>query len=293
LNDLAYTAATPDVELVFQAERYGGSYDIQWHKEKNVGLTPQQQLNQITLIGGPTSTVEITSVTPSSQTVVGQTVCKSGISGHYLCGEIIDVNRSVEVNYQIGTLVKVHNANNLALALAGDSGGPVFIGNSALGTVQGRGNENDPDANDMYYMPVERFSVLGISVLTKPFKITSIPNVTAQRGGPSVTVSAHFQGVPKFPVKRAVTNVTCPSGSSCNNGTQTYSTNIASPFTWTASCSGVSSTTTVAKWRAIFTDASGIATPAVDYTITCTPNALTKALDSSDSSGTIGDDHAN
>lgn len=127
-----------------------------------------------------------------------------------------------------------------------------------------------------------------------PFKITSIPNVTAQRGGPAVTVKLNYAGFPEFPVTRETKYITCPSGHTCTNTNQTYTAVTPSPLTYAVTCSGTSTTTDVSKWSVTLTDVDGVKTVPVEYTLTCTPSAAAKASGTNAAVGTaIGDDRAN
>ncbi|MCD9098059.1 S1 family peptidase [Luteimonas fraxinea] len=104
----------------------------------------------------------------SASLPVGWTVCKYGITGGYRCGEIADKNSQSNYNGVVGTYIRVRNASNLAMSIAGDSGGPVFGSNTAYGLIHGRGATGTAFVNDMFFMPIERFSGLGISVVTTP-----------------------------------------------------------------------------------------------------------------------------
>lgn len=89
--DNSLTYASPRKRLVYQDESNGGSYDIQWNKQRT-SSDPEQQKNSIDLIQGPAPSMEITSVTPSTAYGVGKSVCKSGISGYFECGTVVNMH---------------------------------------------------------------------------------------------------------------------------------------------------------------------------------------------------------
>ncbi|MBA0446524.1 S1 family peptidase [Stenotrophomonas maltophilia] len=124
--------------LVFQSEQNAGDYDVQWHKEPARGQR-HAQTNEIALINGPSPTLEVTSVLPSSATHVGDVICKSGISGHYACGTIEDMNSRSNHNGAIGRYIRARRLSSGPLSVEGDSGGPVFSNHAAMGVIHGRG----------------------------------------------------------------------------------------------------------------------------------------------------------
>lgn len=146
--------------LAFQSELDAGSFDVQWNR--HAGSTYPNQI----YIGSGYHI--ITAVLGSSALPLGWTVCKYGASGGYLCGEVADKNAQSSYKGQIGTYIRVRNVNNLPMSVSGDSGGPVFGANTAYGIIHGRGAAGTPNVNDMYFMPVERFSSLNISVAISP-----------------------------------------------------------------------------------------------------------------------------
>jgi streptogrisin C len=82
---------------------------------------------------------------------VGEIVCKAGKATNHTCGEIVD--RSYRPSY-VGdadaTFIRVERGGSGNMLGPGDSGAPVFTGNTALGiAVAGIG-----DPLDMIYMPI-------------------------------------------------------------------------------------------------------------------------------------------
>lgn len=259
------TYQSPSVALIFQAEQDAGSYDIQWHKQPVTG-TPEQQKNEITVTG---IQIPITSTTKSTALVLGDVACKSGITTGYTCGEIADKNAMSLYNGAVGTYIRVSDPLGGVMNDFGDSGGPVFGNNSAYGLVHGRGASGTPTRNDLYFMPVDQFTALGIDVLTEPFEISSIPNVLGSP--PSIQVDVNFTGYPRFPVDMTVSVVSCPAGWTCTGGTLPYTTTQLPPLSYEWGCDADPADLPVTfTIRTSLDDASGITTPPVDHIITCT-----------------------
>lgn len=266
-NSLTY--ASPRKRLSYQGESDGGSYDIQWNNQRT-SSQPEQQKNSIDLIQGPAPSMEVTSVTSSNAYGVGKFVCKSGISGYFKCGTVANMHHLENYRGAVGSYIQVHNANNEPLAVEGDSGGPVFgVGdNSAYGVIHARGNIGDPDRNDLFYMPIERLSVLGISVLTEPFEITSIPDAS----GPNdqeMPITVNFKGVPRFPVTVTVDVLTCPEPWVCTGASGDITTNVPSPFVLGWICDGAGLPTTSFQLQTTLKDASLIQPSPVQHVVTC------------------------
>ena len=261
--------APTGTRLVWQDERDEGSLDIQWHKQRiKQSATPGQQTNSIDLINGPTQSREITSVTPSTGYTVGEAVCKSGVFGDYKCGVITNMDSRSDHNGQEGSYIQVHNANNDVMSENGDSGGPVFRSKSAYGVIHGRGDTGTPYVNDMFYMPIERLSSLGVSVLTESFEITSIPDASGPNG--IIEIPVNFKGVPRFPVAVTIEPVTCPPPWECFPASGEFTTNQPTPFMVGWSCDNEGGVpTTEFTVRTTLQDASLILPPSVEHHVTC------------------------
>ncbi|PJL11189.1 hypothetical protein B9Y66_19305 [Stenotrophomonas maltophilia] len=272
-NTLTYQGiAAP---LVFQSEQNVGDYDVQWHKEPSRGPR-QAQANEITLINGPSQTLEITSVLPSSSTHVGDLICKSGIHGHYACGTIEDMNSRSDHNGAIGRYIRARKLSPGPLSVEGDSGGPVFSNNAAVGVIHGRGGEGTGFEDDLFYMPIERVSVLGLSILTEAFEITGIADRTENYFRP-FSVPVAYKGVPKFPIELTLERPVCPSGP-CEAAAEMVPDKAPSPlnYTWTCFYPIVFYPPPVIPpppltWRERVTlkDASGITAAPVEYNLHC------------------------
>lgn len=273
-NALTYIGS-PNVTLAYQNEQNGGSLDLQWNKQS--GGTPQEQSNQIKLVGGPQATMDITSETTAANLPLGATVCKMGITTNYTCGEVADKNAQAMYAGSVGTYIRVHNASNQVMTAAGDSGGPVFGTNTAYGLVHGRGGSGTPTHNDLYFMPVDHFSAIGVTLLKEKFALTSIPNVSGPHNV-SFQAQVFFQGVPKFPVQRKTRIVSCASGWTCSDYNGTYNTSSASPLTFNYKCNTSGSTpTSTFVWSTTLVGADGVATNAIQHTSTCTATTVAGA----------------
>jgi hypothetical protein len=110
-----------------------------------------------------------------------------------------------------------------------------------------------------------------------PFSITSVPDVSGPRGGPAIPGKIYFAGFPQFPLSWKLENVSCSTGNTCTGLTGTYSSEVPSPLSFTFSCSGSSSTTTVSTWKSTLIDADGVKTGSVEHKLTCTPSSTASA----------------
>ena len=205
-------------------------------------------------------------------------VYKSGIVTGYNCGDVVDMSH-LEIywpNNDIGSYIEVHNSNNEEMTIGGDSGGPVFSNNAAYGVIHGRPKKNKPDHNDLLFMPIERLSILGVSVLTEPFEITSIPDASGPNG--IIEIPVNFKGVPRFPVAVTIEPVDCPPPWQCFPASGEYTTNQPSPLMVGWSCDNDGSLpTTQFTVRTTLQDASLILPPSVEHHVTCIAPLASKA----------------
>lgn len=189
---------------------------------------------------------------------------------NYTCGEVADKNAQTSYNGVVGSYLRVHNVSNQVMTNSGDSGGPVFGTKTAYGIVHGRGGAGTPTRNDLYFMPVERFEVLDISVVTEPFRLDNIPSVSGPHNV-NIPAEVNFKGYLRFPLKRQTQIVSCATGWNCSDYNQTYTTNVPSPLTFNYRCnvSGYTPTATF-RWRTTLVGADGVTTNAIEHTSTCT-----------------------
>jgi hypothetical protein len=128
----------------------------------------------------------------------------------------------------------------------------------------------DPVFVDAAMKGVEKgFRLHAEGKVCKPFKITSIPDVTIPYPGTTV-IPVNFDGFPYFPVTMTIENVFCPPDNDCTGGTAVFSVEQESPLSIEVSCSGTSETTDVSRWRTHLTDADGVKTNAFEHQLTCT-----------------------
>ncbi|MFX4493660.1 hypothetical protein ABTA45_19400, partial [Acinetobacter baumannii] len=105
-----------------------GSYDIQWH------TAPGHTVTNRIFIGPEYRT--ITGIVPRASQALQSVVCKYGRSTEYTCGTIISTNtfRPSAVPNATATYVRMGDPNEVQTQ-SGDSGGPVFFGQKAYGTI--------------------------------------------------------------------------------------------------------------------------------------------------------------
>jgi hypothetical protein len=274
-DNLTYLNGVP-ISLSFQGEKNTGSYDFQWHKQNADPSAPNLYLPQPNEILTP-SVVEITGTSLTSSLVVGQAVCKYGISTQKTCGLINRIKSPVRrSDGSTGYFVSVSPVvTGQVMALGGDSGGPVYRGNSALGIVSlGEDDPNDPKYGWMWYMPVARFGALGLSVVTEAFAIGTIADASGPQNT-DIPVWLNFKGYPRFPVDWNVEVVSCAPGWSCSDGVVTYPDTVPPPLGINFSCDTPTSMPTATfVWRSSLTGSDGVVTDAVEHTTTCTGSGL-------------------
>jgi hypothetical protein len=108
----------------------------------------------------------ITNVQPLNLDYFGEPVCHSGIASETHCGMI--TNTDATVTY--GSAILYHQRESDVYAYEGDSGGPVFYGSTAIGTVSGITCSSTCNANDVtgtiYSQIVNDENAMGVSVYT-------------------------------------------------------------------------------------------------------------------------------
>ena len=154
-NQLKYNGTV----MPFQKQNIRTTHDVQWHTSPSPYDDKASFLDRN---GQGDTTREVHRVWGRGHQVVGMSVCKSGKNTGFTCGEI--VQRDYQPSY-VGhakpTFILVDRKGDGDMIGPGDSGAPVFTGNTALGiAVAGR---NSP--LDMIYMPINFVtkSDLGIS----------------------------------------------------------------------------------------------------------------------------------
>lgn len=255
----------PNARIVFKGERNKGSYDVQWGAQQRGGVLFSQS-NEIIVDG---ETLPITAEASLLDTTEGKSVCKYGVTTGLTCGYIKESEFLANWKDEVGTFVQVVSFDGTPMNEGGDSGGPVYSGSTAYGLVHGRGNKGTEWENDLIFMPIERMSTLGITTLTKPFKLDSVPNVSGV--GASVAAAMNFSGYPRFPVHINLAVLACPTGWICRGGRAKVEKNVPSPITFTWNCTpSKPGEPQVSRIRTSLEDASGLVTESVESTITCT-----------------------
>lgn len=100
--------------------------------------------------------------------MIGDFVCKYGITTGYTCGYISSKNYLGIGLYPPAyyTFIRVNNTGGFSdLSSGGDSGGPWFFSSTALGIHHGAPGD---DPNDAVYMAINYVDGLGVSVVLNP-----------------------------------------------------------------------------------------------------------------------------
>lgn len=171
------TLSRSGLPIVFMGEANKGSHDFQWH------LPPEST----TVLYEPTHYVQalsqlrsISRVKSHSQMVVGDFICKFGNETYETCGVIADLNSNSIYEGEIGVYVRATSPEGRLMTDYGDSGGAVYglwdltntRWDTAYGLVHGRGAEGTIYERDLFFMPTDRLSELGLEILT----VTNVSN---------------------------------------------------------------------------------------------------------------------
>jgi hypothetical protein len=124
-SDSQTWAATGEA-LQFQAQNVGHSHDEQWHKRADATI------KNWAWDGNP-DWRWITGKRHRNNQNVGDYVCKFGKVTGYGCGNIVSKISTGCVVNGAATFIKVHSNSGQDLAESGDSGGPWYISETALG----------------------------------------------------------------------------------------------------------------------------------------------------------------
>lgn len=149
-------ALTDDgVALAFQAQHEGNNGDFQWH------TGPRPRPNSFYAGNADANEVNRRNVTAVGAPVVGQTLCKNGRTNKRQCQEVRKVN---VCKGGLCNLIQM----GARLAAAGDSGGPVYWGNTAYGLHQGWMWDIWPFDRDVFSRADRLPNALGVSVAVQP-----------------------------------------------------------------------------------------------------------------------------
>lgn len=169
----------------------------------------------------------------------GQKICKTGITTGKTCGTISNTNYPITNGGKVGYYVHVRSNNGDFMAKGGDSGAPTYTSDcKAAGIVSYGGIEDTENEKDFFFMPIDRYSEMGLSVISDRFKITDVPSNWTFKSQKPRTVPIYFKGHPRFPVKATFGHVECPPGWTCKEQEYTISKGQASPIKIDFICSG-------------------------------------------------------
>jgi Trypsin len=144
--------------MTYKQGLLSGSHDEQWHTSSFTEVAKFR-------VDPNGTTRPVTAKVSRSTTPDGGMVCKYGNESQYGCGFLVSKSHapSYVPNAQ-PTFMQVH-FDGRDLASSGDSGGPVFLGQSAYGIVSGaRGVDGQP--SDLIYVAINYpESQLGVTVL--------------------------------------------------------------------------------------------------------------------------------
>lgn len=120
----------------FNQEFYTGSRDIEFHTVSGHTLVPR-------VIDNSSSRL-ITATKSRASLKTGDLACKYGQKTYYTCGVVAAVDHKPSyVPSANRTFIRVTPAPTFSkFNDGGDSGGPVYVGNTALGWVSGKANDN-------------------------------------------------------------------------------------------------------------------------------------------------------
>lgn len=154
--------------LPYQAGQFSGAVDAQWHTAP--GLRPVNRVFDAQYDSTTPYYRHITATKTRSQQVVGEFVCKYGITTGYTCGNITSTNYTPSSYVPGATADYVWvDSTTQDQAEGGDSGGPWFSGETAYGLTSGAyhggGGPGSP-YNGAVVAPVDAINALGVSVLT-------------------------------------------------------------------------------------------------------------------------------
>ena len=146
------------VILTYVNQRNAGGEDYEWRTASNTSNTFAN------IIRYSTATMTVTATGDPTTYAVGTTVCKQGRTTGYTCGPIQSTNTNINYNGTTGTYVRVKNSATGSMCDTGDSGGPLFVSATALGITHALSTTYP---GQCYFMPIQRISSLGLSVVVR------------------------------------------------------------------------------------------------------------------------------
>ena len=149
------------------------------------------------------------SITSESSSYVGEYACLTGITTGTSCGTVTAMNETVSGVFQ-GLPVIVNHLSKLSSVCnqVGNSGGPVFAGNIALGMTSFADGELPECKNyDLYTEITEDTNYLGVTVAPRSTQ-TVIDSATALNGNPGwATVKGHINAAGVSALNGAKVNI--------------------------------------------------------------------------------------
>ena len=155
------TDAQTSATLNFKGQQLGNDLDYEWRTSSANTFTNQIYYGAY---------MSITQVLDARSYQAGTlTVCKMGKTTGYTCGTVADCNQyATDPTYGIaGYFCRVSNNAGGYMADSGDSGGPVFASATAFGVVNAK-ITGGSYIGQMTFMPIQKISGLGLSILTTP-----------------------------------------------------------------------------------------------------------------------------
>ena len=142
--------------LVGSGRTYG-PYDVQWHRPN--GHVPIQRF------WDGDSTRPVRGAKGWNRTYRGEWVCKYGLNTGSGCGQVrYKRHKPWWITNARATFIIVHSPNNYNLSGGGDSGGPMFYGNTAYGILSGSASYGNRGNIDVVYMPINFVTHLGLRI---------------------------------------------------------------------------------------------------------------------------------
>jgi hypothetical protein len=147
------TASFSGVSLNFQDGDLSGGQDIQWYKTPNIS-------DKAWALDGDSTARTIRGRLKRAEMPNGMPFCEYGITSHYGCGFIYSKDFAPSyVHNATATFILGHSPDGDDLSSPGDSGGPVYYQDQAVGIISGT-----VFATDVIFMAQNYMSALDISV---------------------------------------------------------------------------------------------------------------------------------
>ena len=182
--------------------------------------------------GAPDTATNVTDEIPPVQ---GATLCKSGSTTGWTCGQIVGVDQSV----QVGGTYTINSIVTKACIQPGDSGGSGLVGNAAVGIVSWSANLACTDPNYVSGLfPLVSTDSTKATVQKRfgsawePYVAVSTPTVATPANAATVAIGSSLTGtLPQGNVRHSVSVVF--------DGTTTRTAAVDSSGNWSVSLSGL------------------------------------------------------